>query len=67
MKSLINKLAVVIIPLIALTVAIIVSNGIVKKVERCQAAAAVYSQPGPELLDGSYSNLMNTLNAISVR
>jgi hypothetical protein len=67
MKSIINTLVVAIIPLIALTATIAISNGIAKKVEHCQAAAAAYSQSGSELLSGSYSDMINTLNAISVR
>jgi hypothetical protein len=67
MKSIANKLIVAIIPLIALTAFVTFSNVIAKKVERIQAAAAVYPQPGSEMPSGSYSNMIETLNATSWR
>jgi hypothetical protein len=67
MKTIANKLIVAIIPLIALAVIVTFCAGIAKKVERCQTAAMVYSQPGPEILGNSYSTMMNSLFSSSGR
>jgi hypothetical protein len=67
MKTIANRLIVAIIPLIALTVVVTFSSGVARKIEHCQAAATVYSQPGPEILGSSYSAMMNTLYATSGR
>lgn len=67
MKTLISRLAIAPILGITLVAVITVSDSIAKRVERCQAAAMVNSQPGQEMLNGSFSNMMNTLNSISVR
>lgn len=67
MKTIVNKLVVAIIPLVAISVVVVFSFGVVKKIERCQAAAIVTSQPGPELFGNSYSALMNGLFANSGR
>lgn len=63
MKSITNKLIVAVMPLIAMTTIIAVSTDIAKKVERCQSAATACSQPGPEILGNSYTEMMNSLFA----
>jgi len=67
MKTLINNLVVAVIPFIALTIVVTVSNGIVRKVERCQAAAMLNTQPGPEMLGNSINAVVDSLFAASGR
>ena len=61
MKTFINKLAIVIIPLMVIFATVTVSNAIARKVELAQAAAMVNTQPGPQLLGNSISSALNAL------
>lgn len=67
MKTFIKKLFVVIIPLIALTIVITISNGLAHKVERAQAAAMVNTQLTPEMLGNSVGAVMDNLFITSER
>lgn len=67
MKTIISKLAVAIIPFIALTIVVTASNGIAHKIERVQAAAMINDQPAPEMLGNSIGALMDNLIIASGR
>ena len=67
MKSLISKLAIAIISTIALVSLVMLSADVTRKIERFQTAAISSSQPGSEILAGSYSEMMNQLNATTGR
>jgi len=67
MKTIIRTLAIAILTPIALTLTISVSHGLAHKVEHARSVAAVSALPGPEMFNGSYSSMINTLNAVSVR
>jgi len=67
MKTMISKLAVVIIPLILLTIVVTVSNSIAHKIERAQATAMVSTQPGPEMLGNNIGAVMDNLFTASGR
>ncbi|QEM67309.1 hypothetical protein FO488_03500 [Geobacter sp. FeAm09] len=61
MKTIIHKLTTVIIPFIALTTIVTVSNGIAHRVERLQAEAMVRTEPAPEMLGNSIGAVMDNL------
>ena len=67
MKTTIRTLAIAIITPIALILTLSVSHGLAHKVEHARSIAAVSAQPGQEMFNGSYSTMINTLNAVSVR
>lgn len=67
MKTVISKPAVVIIPFIALTIVVTVSNGIARKIERDQTSAMVCTQPCPEMPVNSIGAVMDNLFAASGR
>ena len=67
MKTTISTLTIAIIPIIVLTIVVIFSTPLAKKVEQSRMAAIQTVQPGPEMLAGSYSTMLNTLYATSGR
>lgn len=67
MKSAYGKLAVTIVPLIALVLLLTAVVNLARKVDRIQTGALSQQQPGPELLNGSYNNLLNNLFAAGGR
>lgn len=67
MKTVINKLAVTIIPLIAVATLAMFSTAIANRVERLQTAAITGSQPGSELFSAKYSDMVNNLYFASGR
>jgi len=67
MKTLINKLAVTIIPLVAISALVMCSTGIAKKAERLQTSAITSSQPGSELFSARYNDVMSNLYFASGR
>ncbi|MDK9718357.1 MAG: hypothetical protein OEL57_10705 [Trichlorobacter sp.] len=63
----INKRIFTIIPIIAFTLTIIISNGIFHTIEHRHAATADRSQTAEEQMNGSYSTMINTFNASTTR
>ena len=67
MKTIISKLAVVIIPFIILTIVFTASNSIARKIERALSASMVNTQPGPEVFSNSIGAVMDNLFTTSGR
>lgn len=63
MKTFINKLVIAIILSITLVTMISFFSYVSRKTSSFRTAAVTQTQPGPEILSGSYSNMINTLNA----
>lgn len=67
MKSIFAKLAVTIIPIIALAALVTLSTGIARKAGRYQSAAMSQAQPGPQIPGHCYGEVMNNLFSSSGR
>lgn len=67
MKTFISKLVIAGILSFTLVALINVTSNISRKTLPYRTAAVSQTQPGPEILSGSYSNMINTLYATSVR
>lgn len=67
MKTLISKLVIASILSITLVAVVDIFSHIPLKSLSYRTAAVTQTQPGPEILSGSYSNMMDTLNAASGR
>lgn len=67
MKTFINRLVIATILSITLIMVISISSLISSETFSYRTAAVTQTQPGPEILSGSYSNMMNTLYATSGR
>jgi hypothetical protein len=67
MKTFISKLVIASILSITLVAVVNVFSHIPFKSLPYRTAALSQTQPGPEILNGSYSNMINTLNASSGR
>jgi len=67
MKTFINRLVIASILSITLIIVISFSSYISSKTLSYRTAAVTQTQPGPEILSGSYSNMLNTLYATSGR
>lgn len=63
----ISKRIFAITPIIAFAVTIIISSGITKAIEHHHAATTNHSRSAGEVLNGSYSNLINTFDSSCVR
>ena len=67
MRTVIVKLSVIIISLVAMATLVIFSSGAAGNVARFQAAAVSHTQPGPEFVGSSIGALMDNLYAASGR
>lgn len=67
MKTFINRLVIASILSITLVAVISMSSYVSSKTFSYRTAAVTQAQPGPEILSGSYSNMINTLYATSGR
>lgn len=67
MKTLITKLAVASILSITFVALITITSHVSRKTLAYRAATATQTQPGSEMLNGSYSNMISTLYATSGR
>jgi hypothetical protein len=67
MKTFIDRLVIATILSITLVTVISISSYISCKTLPYRTAAVTQTQPGTEILNGSYSNMMNTLYATSGR
>jgi len=67
MKTFINRLVIASILSITLIIVISFSSYISSTTLPYRTAAVTQTQPGPEILSGSYSNMLNTLYATSGR
>ncbi len=63
----INKRIFAITPIIAFAITLAISNGIERSIEHCRASTAGQSQSAGEMLNGSYSTMINTFNSCSTR
>jgi hypothetical protein len=63
MKTFISKLVIASILSITLVTVFNISSYVYQKTSPYRTVAVSQAQPGPELLSGSYSNMINTLNA----
>ena len=67
MRTVIVKLSVTIISLVAMATLVIFSSGVARKIACFQAAAVPHTQPGPEFVASSIGTLMDNLYAASGR